>query len=633
MKKLGKWLLPLVLTVGGTSFLHAQVWWMQGVQSVNSLPATCSPGDPLYQVLTPPVHVYFCDSTNHFTQVDGGSGGIVGPGSSTNNAIVRWNGTTGSTVKNSSITASDAGVVNGISSLSINGGAGTQTLSTTATGFSINDAANSGFSLIYSLGGYTNNHTITYPDSDGTVAFVATTVPTTRTVSTTSPITGGGDLSANRTIACATCATTTNGGALSATAPVTISAGGVIACATCATGTVPTIATTSAVLKGDGGGNASASGLTETAAGTYRTAAGVSLDLATSVQTSDTAPVNTLLTGEMAYTQASTNTTGGSLILAGGLGSKRFTIVTFGSTGGKTVTITWNGTATTLTEGVDWTCVGTSNNTCASNLATAINANGTLGSRVTATASSANVGIDRKAGGNVYSLSLSTNAGAPLTATNGTDAPIVVPVGSATNPSIVGQGGTVTGFYWPTTLQLGITTNGVSRVLIDNNETRSSVNLSTAGNVVVTSTGCFVFSSSASTQGSLDTGLCRATPAVTKILAGTSGSGSLSYPPKAMTLSNGANNDLAIAGAGFVRITGPTGAFSISGFAAGQDGEVLRVFNATTQAMTITNQATSSASNQINTLTGADVVLRSGTSFASFIYDSTSSKWILTGTN
>lgn len=62
-------------------------------------------------------------------------------------------------------------------------------------------------------------------------------VATTRSVSTSSPITGGGDLSADRTLACSTCATTTNGGALSGTSPVAISAAGAISCTTCATTT------------------------------------------------------------------------------------------------------------------------------------------------------------------------------------------------------------------------------------------------------------------------------------------------------------------------------------------------------------------------------------------------------------
>jgi len=61
----------------------------------------------------------------------------------------------------------------------------------------------------------------------GTVTSIGATAPIT---ATPSPIIGAG------TIACATCATTTNGGALSGTPPVTVSAAGAIGCATCALG-------------------------------------------------------------------------------------------------------------------------------------------------------------------------------------------------------------------------------------------------------------------------------------------------------------------------------------------------------------------------------------------------------------
>jgi len=54
-------------------------------------------------------------------------------------------------------------------------------------------------------------------------------VPSTRNVSANLPLGGGGALSADLTLTCATCATTTTGGPLSATSPVTISSGGVIA--------------------------------------------------------------------------------------------------------------------------------------------------------------------------------------------------------------------------------------------------------------------------------------------------------------------------------------------------------------------------------------------------------------------
>lgn len=50
------------------------------------------------------------------------------------------------------------------------------------------------------------------------------------------------------------------------------------------------------------------------------------------------------------------------------------------------------------------------------------------------------------------------------------------------------------------------------------------------------------------------------------------------------------------------------------------------------QAMTLTNEsASSTAANRILTLTGADVTL-TGTSSATLIYSTTSSRWILTAT-
>lgn len=75
-----------------------------------------------------------------------------------------------------------------------------------------------------------------------TTAFVtaatggATLVPATRTISTTSPLTGGGDLSANRTFACATCAVT--GTAINTTSPLAgggdLSTTRTLTCSTCA---------------------------------------------------------------------------------------------------------------------------------------------------------------------------------------------------------------------------------------------------------------------------------------------------------------------------------------------------------------------------------------------------------------
>lgn len=101
-----------------------------------------------------------------------------------------------------------------------------------------------------------------------------------------------------------------------------------------------------------------------------------------------------------------------------------------------------------------------------------------------------------------------------------------------------------------------------------------------------------------------------------------------------VTLANGANNDINIGTANFVGITGPTGAFSVSGFTGGVNGRVLFLFNSVAQTMTITNDATSTAGNRISTLTGGDVILRAtAPSFATFIYNTGDSYWKLVATN
>lgn len=107
--------------------------------------------------------------------------------------------------------------------------------------------------------------------------------------------------------------------------------------------------------------------------------------------------------------------------------------------------------------------------------------------------------------------------------------------------------------------------------------------------------------------------------------------------PQNIAVANGANNNVAVT-SGKVRLTGPTGAFSITGIAAPVDargdvidGAELLLLNTTAQALTLSNlNSGSTATNQITTLTGADVVLPSRTSFARLTYDATSSTWILT---
>jgi hypothetical protein len=99
-------------------------------------------------------------------------------------------------------------------------------------------------------------------------------------------------------------------------------------------------------------------------------------------------------------------------------------------------------------------------------------------------------------------------------------------------------------------------------------------------------------------------------------------------------LSNGANSNITLPATGFMYVTGPTGAFNITGIVPpsdNADGYVLRIFNSTTQNMTLTNDATSTAANRILTLTGADVA-GAGVQMATLIYSTGQSRWLLAAT-
>ena len=106
--------------------------------------------------------------------------------------------------------------------------------------------------------------------------------------------------------------------------------------------------------------------------------------------------------------------------------------------------------------------------------------------------------------------------------------------------------------------------------------------------------------------------------------------GGIALRAGAFTAVNGSNNNINIGGASFIRITGPTAAFSITGITGGVNGKVVILYNATTYNMTIANENTNStATNRITTLTGSGVVT-TGVGAITLIYDSTASRWIVT---
>jgi hypothetical protein len=174
----------------------------------------------------------------------------------------------------------------------------------------------------------------------------------------------------------------------------------------------------------------------------------------------------------------------------------------------------------------------------------------------------------------------------------------------------------------------GTNTTGSSNVFIGSGADASAGNLSHAiaigANVVVGASNSMILG-----DGSNKVGIRTTTPAAPLDV-----NGAVATRHKDIALVNGLNSDIALTDASFIRLTGPTAVFSIGGFTNGVDGRILRVVNTEAFAMTIVNlDAGSAATNQITTLTGADVTLRAGTSAATFIYDDASDTWILMSTN
>lgn len=99
-----------------------------------------------------------------------------------------------------------------------------------------------------------------------------------------------------------------------------------------------------------------------------------------------------------------------------------------------------------------------------------------------------------------------------------------------------------------------------------------------------------------------------------------------------LTLANGANNNVAIPTRGrYFEIAGPTGSFSLSGLAAvggNIDGREVEIANFIAQQFTLTNAATSSAANQLLTLTGADIV-KAGIAAVKLRYSASQTKWVV----
>lgn len=92
---------------------------------------------------------------------------------------------------------------------------------------------------------------------------------------------------------------------------------------------------------------------------------------------------------------------------------------------------------------------------------------------------------------------------------------------------------------------------------------------------------------------------------------------------------NGLNSNIALPAFSYVRLTGPSAAFSLGGFTGPTDGRLLTVYNTTAQPMTIVAEDLSStAANRITLPNSATSQVLEAPGAATFIYDVTAARWI-----
>jgi hypothetical protein len=112
--------------------------------------------------------------------------------------------------------------------------------------------------------------------------------------------------------------------------------------------------------------------------------------------------------------------------------------------------------------------------------------------------------------------------------------------------------------------------------------------------------------------------------------------GDVGFRSAPLTLSNGTNSNINIETAkySYYRVTGPTTAFSLTGFNGGTDGRMIRIYNSTTQAMTVVNNSglSSPATNRIVTGTGLDLVVNGGGA-VTLQFNSIDGRWIVVNAN
>lgn len=203
-------------------------------------------------------------------------------------------------------------------------------------------------------------------------------------------------------------------------------------------------------------------------------------------------------------------------------------------------------------------------------------------------------------------------------------------VASGNSASALGYGSTASG---NSTVAVGGTASSTSSSVFGPGTTASFGSDTALGSGATTTTVHQIMLGTSSEYVQFPGGVLFTGNETNAILAGTNQViGQLAYTRTNNTsLANGNNAGVDPLSKIYMKVSGPSGAFTINGIARGVDGRILILQNSTGQTMTIANDSgvDPTAANRIYTGLNADIVLTNIPSCMSLIYDSAISRWIV----
>ncbi|MFM2414525.1 MAG: hypothetical protein RI911_218 [Candidatus Parcubacteria bacterium] len=257
----------------------------------------------------------------------------------------------------------------------------------------------------------------------------------------------------------------------------------------------------------------------------------------------------------------------------------------------------------------------------------------------------ANIALSKIAGGTSIVTSLAAPTGSNANGGSIASNVLTLSFADATNPGLISTGTqTLAGdktFTGATSVSNGATTGSIFSVIGNSLTSGKALSLASSATAFTGSIADITLSGNniANTGNLLALNITGASSAARGLLLLNAGSGlsadiqgAIATRAGTTYTTAGSANDVALGNASYIRLDTSGAAQTLTGIAGGADGRLLTLTNAdTSNAVTLTNNdAASSAANRIITGTGANLTIAAGAS-VNLIYDAVDTKWRVVG--